>query len=137
MNNFLLLIVRIVSLFLETVRKHDDCPDGICDEPIATAATLTAQLRSPKVSFGVFDLYRFFKCIPMDRVYAVGKRIFNLFKGCEKCPDDGCSFFDLLGCFDLTEAVSIAKEILAIISESRMCDGDDGGEITLGQATAT
>ena len=133
MSNVLLLIVQLVSLFLRNVRKHDDCPDGICEEPLAVAAVLSGQLQSPSVSFGFFDMFRLLRCVPMDRVLAVGRRIFALFRDCERCPDGDCDFLDILGCFDLEEAVDIAKEILAIIQDSRICDGD-GQEITLGQA---
>ena len=137
MTNFLLLIVQIVSLFLKTARKHDDCPDGICEEPLATATTLTVQLQNPKVSLGFFDLFRLLRCVPMDRVVAVGKRIFALFRECDRCPDGDCNFFDILRCIDLAEAVDIAKEVLAIIRDSQICDDDSSDdEITLGEAVA-
>lgn len=137
MSNFLLLIVQIVSLFLREVRKHDDCPDGICEEPLQLAASLKAQLTNPRVSFGFLDIYRFLRCVPMDRVLAVGKRLFNLFKDCDRCPDGDCDWFHILRCVDLQEAVDIAKEVLDIIRDSRFCDDDSSdGEITLGEAVA-
>lgn len=133
MANVLLLVVQLVSLFLRNVRKHDDCPDGICEEPLAMAAVLSGQLQSPSVSFGFFDFYRIVRCVPMGRVLAVGKRIIELFRSCDHCPDGDCDFLHILGCLDLDEAVDIAKEILAIVRDSQICDGD-GQEITLGQA---
>lgn len=135
MSNVLLLIVQLVSLFLRNAKDHDDCPDGICEEPLGVASTLKMQLQNPSVGFGFFDVFRLLRCIPMDRVLAVGKRIVDLFKGCDRCPDGDCSFFDILGCLDLEEAVAIAKEVLAIIQDSRLCDGE-GQEITLGQASS-
>lgn len=134
MSNVILLIVQLVSLFLRNARQHHACPDGVCDEPLATAATLKAQLKSPKVGFGFFDFFKLVRCVPVDRVLAVGKRLVELFKGCGKCPDGDCSFFDILGCLDLEEAVAIGKEILDIIRDSKLCDGDESDEITLGQA---
>lgn len=135
MSNFLLLMVQFVSVFLKTVRSHDDCPDGICDAPISEASDLTAKLQIPKVSAGIFDMINFFKCFPMARVLAVGKRIMVLFQECKKCPDGDCSIFDILSCINLEEAVSIAKEVLDIIRDSQVCVDDDGTEITLGQVS--
>ena len=135
MSNFLLLMVQLVSVFLKTVRKHDDCPDGICDAPLADAAVLTAKLSSPKVSMGFLDMMSFLRCFPMARVFAVGKRIMALFQECKRCPDGDCSIFDILSCINLEEAVSIAKEVLDIIRDSQTCVDDDGTEITLGQVS--
>jgi hypothetical protein len=136
MSNVLLLIINMINLFLRSVQSHEDCPDGICEEPLATAGTLETQLRSPNVNvgIGVFDLVRLMRCIPMDRVAAVAKRIAGLFKECDRCPDGECSFFDILGCLDLGEAVDIVKEVLSIIQDSYICDGEGSDEITLGQA---
>ena len=136
MSNVLLLIVNLISLFLKSVQTHEDCPDGICEEPLAVATTMDGQLRSAKVNVGfpMFDLIRMFRCVPMDRVVAVGKRIAAMFRDCDRCPDGECSFFDILGCLDLSEAVDIVKEVLAIIQDSRICEDDESQEITLGAA---
>lgn len=136
MSNMLVLLVQMISLFLRTTKKHENCPDGICDEPLALAASLETQLKSPKLSFGVLDLIGFLRCFPMDRVVAVGKRILAVFQGCDRCADGECSFFDILRCVDLKEVVSICQEILAIIRDSQICEGEDGAEITLGQASS-
>ena len=134
MSNLMLLVVQMVAVFLRTVRRHDDCPDGICDQPLLAAASLESQLRSPNVGFGVLDIFGFLRCFPMARVVAVGKRILALLQDCKKCPDGECSFFDILSCLNLEEAVSIAKEILDIIRDSQVCVDDDGFGITLGEA---
>lgn len=136
MSNMLVLLVKMISLFLKSASKHKDCPDGVCDEPLALAASLESQLKSPNVSFGIMDLFGFLRCFPMDRVMAVGKRIVAVMQGCNRCPDGDCSFLDILSCVDLKEVVSICMEILAIIKDSQICKGDDDTEITLGQAVA-
>lgn len=133
MSTVLLLIVQLVSLFLRTAKSHDKCPDGICDEPLKTAATLKAQLNAPNVSFSVFDLFGLLRCFPTDRVFAVVQRCFNLLKDCDRCPDGDCSFLDILSCIDIQEAIAIGKEILDIVRDSQVCDGEDGA-ITLGEA---
>lgn len=136
MSQALLLLVKLLTLFLQTVSKHKDCPDGVCAAPLETAEQLSSQLQSPSVAFGIFDIFRFLRCFPMDRVLAVGKRIVALFGDCDKCPDGECSLFDLLGCIDLREAVAIVKEVLDIIRDSQVCDGDNDQEITLGEAVS-
>lgn len=133
MSNALLLIVQLVSLLLRNVEKHDDCPDGLCSEPLSEAAAIKAQMKSPWLTFGVWDFLTFVQCVPMSRVMAVGKRIADVIKGCGQCPDGECSIFDILGCLDLKEVVSIAEEVLAIIRDSTICDDGDQ-KITLGQA---
>jgi hypothetical protein len=136
MANMLVLLVKLLNLFLKSVSKHKDCPDGICEAPLSLAVSLESQLKSPNVSFGIFDLLSFLRCFPMDRVVAVGKRIVAVLKGCNSCPDGDCGFLDILGCLDLKEVVSICTEILAIIRDSQICKGDGGTEITLGQAVS-
>jgi hypothetical protein len=136
MPNVWLVVIQLVMLFLRNVKDHENCPDGVCDEALAEGATLKTQLQSPGVSFGIFDMFRFLRCFPMDRVFAVMKRVVDLLKGCQQCPDGDCSLFDILSCLDLKEAVAIAQEILAIIRDSQVCDGDGGNEITLGQAAS-
>jgi hypothetical protein len=134
MSNFLLFVVKLLGVFLNSVKRHDDCPDGICDAPLALADKLETGLRAPSLSFGVLDIFSFMRCFPMKRVVEVGKRIVALIQGCDKCPDGGCSFMDILSCINLEEAVSIVKEILDIIRDSQVCVDDEGFEITLGQA---
>lgn len=134
MSNVWMLVIQLVALFLRNAKNHENCPDGICEEPLQEAATLRAQIQRPSVSFGFFDIFKFLRCFPMDRVLAVGKRIVALFQNCDRCPDGDCSFFDILSCLDLKEAVDIAKEILDIIRDSQICDGEGDQEITLGQA---
>lgn len=136
MSNVLVFLVKMLNLLLKSASNHKDCPDGICAEPLALSASLETQLKSPNVSFGIFDLLSFLRCFPMDRVMAVAKRIAAVVKGCNRCPDGDCSFVDLLGCLDLKEVVSICMEVLAIIRDSQICKGDGGTEITLGQAAA-
>jgi len=135
MSNVLLLIVQLVMWFLNNVKSHEKCPNGVCEEALAVGATLRTELQSPNVSFGIFDMLRLLRCFPMDRVFAVAKRVIDLFKNCDRCPDGDCSFMEILSCIDLTEAVAIAKEILSIILSSRICDSGKF-EITLGQATS-
>lgn len=133
MPNMWMLVVQLVILFLRNVKEHENCPDGVCDDALLSANELKADLKTENVSFGVFDMIRFLRCFPMDRVFATFKRIVALFQDCDTCPDGECSFWDLLSCLDLQEAVAIAQEILAIIRDSRICDGANG-EITLGEA---
>lgn len=133
MANVMLFVVQIVMLFLRNAKDHENCPDGVCDEPMALGNTLITQLNSPNVSFSPFSIFSFLRCFPMDRALQVGKRITALLSGCDRCPDGDCSFFDILSCIDLKEAVDIAKEILDIIKDSQICEGD-GQEITLGEA---
>lgn len=133
MANMWIMVVQLVILFLRNVKEHENCPDGVCDDALMSANELKADLKTENVTFGVFDLIRFLRCFPMDRVVDVFKRVVGLFQDCDKCPDGECSFWDLLSCFDLQEAVAIAQEILAIIRDSQICDGD-GSEITLGEA---
>ena len=134
MSNALLWIVQIVSLFLRNARDRNDCPDGICDEPLATAEVLTSQLKEPTVDVGLFGIIRFLRCFPMDRVWDVVGRIKAMLEGCDRCPDGDCSFFDLISCIDIEEAVAIAKEVLSIIADSKFCiDGEGNDEITLGE----
>lgn len=134
MSNMLLLIVQIVMLFLRNVKDHEKCPDGVCDEPMDLGRSLSAQLISPNVSIGPFTIFRFLRCFPMDRVLQVVKRIMALLDGCDRCPDGDCTMWDILSCIDIKEAVDIAKEILEIIKDSQICEGD-GKEITLGEAS--
>lgn len=139
MPNALLLIVNALLLFLRNVKGHENCPDGICDEPLAEGAALAATVRAPAVGSrlgGIFDAIRFFRCVELDRVWAVWKRVQTLIAGCDRCPDGECNFLDLLSCIDLTEAVAIVREVLSIIQDSKFCIDDDQGEITLGQAAA-
>jgi hypothetical protein len=137
MSPALLLIIKILKIFLNTVAKHEDCPDGLCVAPLAKAGVIESQLQTAKVAFGIFDIFSFLRCFPMDRVLAVGKRIVAVFRDCDKCPDGECNFFDLLSCVDLTEVVAIVTEIMDIISDSKMCDGGNGkSEITLGEAVS-
>lgn len=135
MQSVFLLIVNLVLILLRYLRECDNCPDGVCDEPIAQAEQLKADLSKPNVSVGLFDLLRFLRCFPMDRVVAVGKRIVALVRDCQRCPDGECTFFDILSCLDLNELVEIVKEIISIIQDSTICDDSSNGEITLGQAT--
>lgn len=134
MPNMWMLIVQVVVLFLQNLKKNENCPDGVCDEGLALGESLRSQLKSENVGFGLFDMVRFLRCFPMDRVFGVVKRVVALLQGCNHCPDGDCTFWDLLGCLDLKEAAAIAQEILAIIRDSRICE-DGRGEITLGQAT--
>lgn len=133
---FLLMLVKLLEAFLNTAKWHDDCPDGICDEPIALANTLESALNKPSVSFGVFDIFHFLRCFPVKRIVEVGKRIVALLEGCKKCPNGPCGFMEILGCIDLKEAVSIVKEILDIIRDSQVCINGEGDEITLGEAVS-
>lgn len=135
MSPALLLILKLLKIFLNTVAAHEDCPDGLCVAPLASAEKLETQLQSPKLSVGVFDIFRFLRCFPMDRVLAVGKRVIAVLNGCGKCPDGECNIMDILSCVDLKEVVSIVTEIVDIIRDSQICDGDDKSEITVGQAT--
>lgn len=134
MSNVMLLIVQLVMLFLRSVKQHEDCPDGVCDEPMALGSTLVTQLGSPKVSISPFTIFKFLRCFPMDRVLQVAKRIMALLDGCGRCPDGDCTMWDILSCIDIKEAVDIAKEVFDIIKDSQICEGD-GNEITLGEAT--
>jgi hypothetical protein len=136
MSQALLLVVSLLNLLLRNISKHKDCPDGLCVPALAASEKLTSQLQVPNLSFGVFDLLRFLRCFPMDRVMAVGKRIVAVFNGCDKCPDGECSFMDILGCVDLKEVIAIVTEILEIIRDSQVCDGGDSREITLGEAVS-
>lgn len=136
MGNVILIVIQLVSLFLRNVKEHKHCPDGICEAPLQAAATLRSQVQSPRVGFGIWDIMKFLRCFPMDRVFDVIKRVGALFRDCDKCPDGDCSFLDILSCLDLKEAVDIAKEVLDIIKDSQICDGDGNEEITLGQATS-
>jgi hypothetical protein len=137
MGNVITWILQAIGLLLATIDKHGKCPDGICDEPLSLAATVSAQVSQPQVGSRIGDIFtmlNFVRCFPMSRVVAVAGRIGKLFRECDRCPDGGCSVFDLLGCLDLTELVSIIKEIISIIQDSQMCDDGDGNVITLGQA---
>jgi hypothetical protein len=136
MSQALLLLIQLLNLFLRKAAIHKDCPDGACVAPLATAAVLSTQLQAPNVSFGIFDLFRFLRCFPMDRVLAVGKRIVAVFQGCGKCPDGECDFMDILSCIDLKEAIAIVTEIFAIIKDSQVCDDSSSNEITLGEAVS-
>lgn len=134
-QKLLLMLVKLLEVFLTSVKRHDDCPDGICDEPLKLAAKLESGLSTPNLAFSVFDIFSFMRCFPMKRVMDVGKRIVALLEGCKKCPEGGCSFMDILSCINLEEAVAIVKEILDIIRDSHVCVDDEGYEITLGQAS--
>ncbi len=134
-QTFLLMLVKLLEVFLSTVKRHDDCPDGICDEPMALAVSLESGLNKPNLAFGILDIFGFLRCFPMKRVMEVGKRIVALLDGCKKCPEGGCSFMDMLSCIDLEEAVAIVKEILDIVRDSQVCVDDEGFEITLGEAS--
>jgi hypothetical protein len=136
MSQAILLIVQLLTLLLRTVAAHEDCPDGACRAPLDAAEELSVQLKSPAVTVGIFDLFRFLRCFPMDRVLAVGKRIVALFGNCDKCPDGECSFSDILKCLDLQEVISIVKEVIDIIRDSQICDGNSRNEITLGEAVS-
>jgi hypothetical protein len=135
MPNMWLVVIQLVMLFLRNAKSHENCPDGVCEEALAEGEALKAQVQSPNVSFGLFDTIRFLRCFPMDRVFAVFKRVVALLKGCQQCPAGECSFFDILSCLDLKEAVAIAQEVLAIIRDSRVCDSGRN-EITLGEAAS-
>lgn len=136
MSQALLLIVNLLNLLLRNVAKHKDCPDGLCATALASSVDLASQLQAPNLSFGVFDLFRFLRCFPMDRIAAVGRRIVAVLNGCDKCPDGECTLMDILGCLDLKEVIAIVMEILSIIRDSQVCDGGDSREITLGEAVS-
>ena len=136
MSNALVLIVTVLMQLLRLVQSRQDCPDGVCDEPLTAAESLRAELKTPSLTFGVWDFMKLVRCFPMDRVIAVVKRIGSLLKGCDRCPDGDCSFLDVIGCLDLTELVAIVREVISIIEDATICDGDDG-EITLGQAVGS
>ena len=135
MSNGLLLFIQLLATFLRSVKDRDDCPDGLCDEPLAKAGSLAAKLAKPTVGFGVFDLFRLTQCVPMDRVFAVVQEVRSILSECDRCPDGDCTFFDLIACVDLERVVGVVREILSIVEDSRICiEGDQ--EITLGEAAA-
>lgn len=146
MSNGLLLIVQLIATLLRNLKDQDDCPDGLCDEPLAKAEELAAKLGKPTttvslpvevstVGFGFFDLFKLAQCVPVERIFAVVAEVRAILAECDRCPDGECSFLDLLTCVDLDRVVGVVKEILSIVEDSRICiDGDN--EITLGEAAA-
>jgi len=138
MSPVFLLIVQLCMAFLRNVKGRSDCPDGVCDEALESGELLTAQLESlpPTVGVGIFDIFRFMRAFPMDRVFAVGKRIMALLSTFTPAPGGQFNFADFISKIDLKEAVSIIQEILSILGASKIVNGGGNREITLGEAVS-
>lgn len=152
MSNSLFFIVSLLATLLRNLRTHGDCPDGLCDEPLAKADALSLKLCQPSVGATpspaaamlpdataaswfillISNLGAIIQCAPRDRIFAVIRRFSAVWAKCDRCNDGDCSIFDWLTCVDAREVVSIVQEIMSIVEDSRICI-EGGQEITLGQ----